>query len=77
MPVNLLSNFDRQLLRMCPTHQYCSLRTQFVFHNERFCVDVKHKSQEIVRNTVNTDMLLKVLPHYVVWQYDNLNHLLI
>ena len=72
----LLSDFDRQHLPLwCPPHQYCSLRIQFVFHIECFCVDVWHKSWEILRNIVYTCMLLKVLEHCVFWQYDNLNHL--
>ena len=71
--VFLLSNFDRQHLPLCPPHQYCWLRTQFVFHFGCFCVDVKHKSQEILRNTIYTCMFLKVLLHCVVWQCDNLN----
>ena len=34
----------------------------------------QHKSREILRNTVYTCMFLKVLPHCVVLQYDNLKH---
>ena len=77
MTVTLLSKFDRQHLPLCHPHLYCSLQTQFVFHVDCFCVDVKHESQEILRDTVYTCMFLKVLLHCVVWQYDNLYHLLI
>ena len=45
-----------------------------MFHVECFCVDVKHKSQEILRDKNYTCMFLKVLLHCVVSQYDNLNH---
>ena len=77
MTVTLLSNFDRQHLPLCPPYQYCSLQTQIVFHVECLCVDVKCKSPEILRDTNYTCMFLKVLLHCVVWQYDNLNQLLI
>ena len=45
-----------------------------MFHVEFFCVDVKHKSREILRNIVYTCILLNILGHCVFWQYDNLNH---
>ena len=70
----LLSNFDRQHLPLCPPHQYCSLRTQFVLQVEYFCVDVKHKSREILHGIVYTCMLLKVLEHCLSWLHGISNH---
>ena len=70
----LRANFDRQNFPLCPPHQYSSLRIQLVFHVEHFCVAVKHKSRENLRDVVYTSMLLKVLEHCVSWQHDNSNH---
>ena len=39
-----------------------------------FCVDVKHKSREILHGIVYTCKLLSVLEHCVFWQLDNSNH---
>ena len=73
----LLSNFDRQHLLLCPPHQRCPLRIQFVVLAACFCFDVKQKSRVILREIDYTFMLMKILERCVFWQHDNLNHLLI
>ena len=45
-----------------------------MFHVECFCVDVKHRSREILRDIVYSCNLLKVLEHCVSWPHDNSNH---
>ena len=70
----LLSNFHRQHFPLCHPHQHCSLRIQVVFHVECFCVEVEHKSGEILHDIVDTSTILKVLEHCVFWQYDKSNH---
>ena len=67
----LLSNIDRQHLPLCPAHQKSSLRTHCVLHVECFCVDIKHKNREILRDIVFTCILVKVLEHCVSWRHQN------
>ena len=66
-----VANFDRQHPPLCPPQQYCSLRIPFVVHVACFCVDLKHKSREILRDIVYNCIFLKVFAHYAFWQYDN------